>query len=92
MTETAFADSVPRPQNRDTLRSPGVLRFLAPSYGVRMGVEVEVLTDQQLTEWLIGADSERRADAWTRLVEALGRDEASRRWLTAFAAFDAAET
>ena len=57
-----------------------------------MGVEVEVVTDQQLTEWLIGADSERRADAWTRLVEALGRDEASRRWLTAFAAFDAAET
>lgn len=57
-----------------------------------MGVEVEVLSDQRLTEWLISADSSARADAWTRLVEALGRDEASRRWLTVFAAFDAAET
>jgi len=57
-----------------------------------VGVEVEVLSEKLLTEWLISADSSERADAWTRLVDALGRDEASRRWLAVFAASDAAET
>jgi hypothetical protein len=53
---------------------------------------VEGLSDQRLAEWLRCADSSARADAWSRLVEALGRHEASRRWLAAFAASDAAET
>ena len=55
-------------------------------------VKVEVLSDERLTEWLISADAPARADAWSRLVDVLGRDEASHRWLAAFAAFDAAET
>jgi hypothetical protein len=62
------------------------------SYYVPVGVEVEFLSDQRLTEWLISAGSSARADAWTRLVEVLGCDEASRRWLAVFAASDAAET
>jgi hypothetical protein len=57
-----------------------------------MGLEVEDLSDQRLTEWLLGADSSARADAWARLVDALGSHEASRRWLAAFAASDATET
>ena len=57
-----------------------------------MGFEVEDLSDQRLAEWLLDADSSARADAWARLVEAFGRHEASRRWLAAFAASDAAET
>ncbi len=52
----------------------------------------EALSDQRLAEWLVDADSSARADAWARLVEAFGRHEASRRWLAAFAASDAAET
>lgn len=65
---------------------------LASSYRVPMCLEVEDLSDERLAEWLRGADSSTRADAWARLVDALGRREASRRWLTAFAASDAAET
>lgn len=57
-----------------------------------MRFEVEDLSDQRLAEWLLDADTSARADAWARLVEALGRHEASRRWLAAFAASDAAET
>jgi hypothetical protein len=87
-----FAESPLEPTGLQCPVSPCVLGCFASSYRVRMHVEVEALTDQRLTEWLIGADSSKRADAWTRLVETLGRDEASRRWLTAFAAFDAAET
>ena len=66
--------------------------FPTSSYCVTVGVEVEVLSEQRLTEWLISADSSARADAWDRLVDVLGRDEASRRWLAVFAASDAAET
>jgi hypothetical protein len=47
---------------------------------------------RSLVEWLRGADSSARPDAWARLDEALGRHEASLRWLAAFAASDAAET
>jgi hypothetical protein len=57
-----------------------------------MRIEVEDFSDERLAEWLRGADSSARVDAWARLVEALGRHEASRRWLAAFAASDAAET
>jgi hypothetical protein len=57
-----------------------------------MGLKVEDLSDQRLAEWLLDADASARADAWARLVEALGRNESSRRWLAAFAASDAAET
>jgi hypothetical protein len=57
-----------------------------------MDVQVEALTEEPLTEWLIGAGPSERADAWSRLVHTLGRAEASRRWLASFAAFDAAET
>ena len=64
----------------------------ASSYAVAMRFEVEDLSDQRLAEWLLGADPSARADAWARLVEALGRHEASRRWLAAFAASDASET
>ena len=62
------------------------------SYCVAVGVEVEFLSDERLTEWLISASLSERSDAWTRLVEVLGSDEASRRWLAVFAASDAAET
>lgn len=62
------------------------------SYRVIMRSEVEDLSDQRLAEWLLDADPSARADAWVRLVEAFGRHEASRRWLAAFAATDAAET
>ena len=62
------------------------------SYSEHVDVEIEVLDDEQLTEWLISADTQARAAAWSRLVHVLGRDEASDRWLAAFAAFDAAET
>jgi hypothetical protein len=64
----------------------------ASSYHVPMRIEVEDFSDERLAEWLRGADSSARVDAWARLVEALGRHEASRRWLAAFAASDAAET
>jgi hypothetical protein len=57
-----------------------------------MCVKVEDFSDERLTEWLRGANSSARVDAWARLVEALGRPEASRRWLAVFAASDAAET
>jgi hypothetical protein len=57
-----------------------------------MRLEVEDLSDQRLAEWLMDADSSARADTWACLVEASGRHEASRRWLAAFAASDAAET
>jgi hypothetical protein len=67
-------------------------QVLETSYCVPVDVEVEVLSDERLTEWLISADSSARADAWSRLVDVLGRDEASHRWLAAFAAFDAADT
>jgi hypothetical protein len=46
-----------------------------------MRIEVEDFSDERLAEWLRGADSSARVDAWARLVEALGRHEASRRWL-----------
>jgi hypothetical protein len=62
------------------------------SYCVPMGFEVEDLSDQRLTAWLLSAEESARADAWVRLVAALGAPEASRRWLAAFAASDAAET
>jgi hypothetical protein len=57
-----------------------------------MCFKVEDFSDERLTEWLRRADSSARVDAWVRLVEALGRHEASRRWLAVFAASDAAET
>ncbi|MDX2378938.1 MAG: hypothetical protein QNM02_04180 [Acidimicrobiia bacterium] len=57
-----------------------------------MPFEVEDFSDERLAEWLLGAELSDRADAWALLVEALGRQEASRRWLAAFAASDAAET
>jgi hypothetical protein len=57
-----------------------------------MDFEVEDLSDRRLAKWLLGADESDRADAWARLVAALGAPEASRRWLAAFAASDAAET
>jgi hypothetical protein len=57
-----------------------------------MGFEVEDLSDQRLATWLLGAEESARADAWARLVAVLGAPEASRRWLAAFAASDAAET
>ena len=72
-----------------------MIRFsqvLETSYCAHVDVEVEVLSVERLTEWLISADVPARADAWSRLVDILGRDEASHRWLAAFAAFDAAET
>lgn len=65
---------------------------LDASYAEHVDVEVEVLSDEQLTEWLLSADAPARTDAWIRLVDVLGRDGASHRWLAAFAAFDAAET
>ena len=67
-------------------------QVLASSYRVPMCSEVEDLSDQRLAEWLLGAESSARADAWARLVDAFGWGEASRRWLAAFAASDAAET
>lgn len=73
-------------------RRPALDVFPTSSYGVTVGIEVEDLSEQRLTEWLISADSSARVDAWTRLVDAFGRDEASRRWLAVFAASDAAET
>jgi hypothetical protein len=57
-----------------------------------MSFDVGDLSDQQLAGWALGADTSARADAWERLVETLGRHEASRRWWAAFAASDAAET
>jgi hypothetical protein len=67
-------------------RSPGgVVRWL-------IGCEVDDLSDARLAEWLLGAELSARANAWERLVKGLGRSEASRRWLAAFAASDAADT
>jgi hypothetical protein len=57
-----------------------------------MGFEVEDLSEQRLATWLLCAEEPARADAWARLVAVLGAPEASRRWLAAFAASDAAET
>lgn len=53
---------------------------------------IDDLTTRGLTAWLTTADPATRADAWDRLVATVGADEASRRWLAAFAATDAAET
>ena len=65
---------------------------LTSFYRVSMPFDVEDRSDQRLADWLLGADTSARVDAWAHLVETLGRREASRRWLAAFAASDAAET
>jgi hypothetical protein len=57
-----------------------------------MDFEIEDLSDRRLATWLLGAEESDRAVAWARLVAAFGAPEASRRWLAAFAASDAAET
>ena len=57
-----------------------------------MDFEVDEFKDRRLAKWLLGAEKSDRADAWARLLAALGAPETSCRWLATFAASDAAET
>jgi hypothetical protein len=57
-----------------------------------MDFEIDDLSEGHLAKWLVEAEESDRAEVWARLVAEFGAAEASRRWLAAFAASDAAET
>ena len=86
------SDRWARPRSCGSGRRFQCLPILETSYCAHVVVAVDVLSEERLTEWLISADSSARAAAWSRLLEVLGGQASSRRWLASFAAFDAAET